>query len=244
MNQRTEVLQTNFKPSLSIVVYKSDNDNMQKEYYLESHEINEAGQLLAGKPLLQSTISDIAEFFYEEKKERSQISGFVPENILSYSPLTGGNYKLVWYRPAETRFIHFAKQLHLQSGKVSVPPMLYIVTGSDLFIYAMQSDTRPAEKTKIYRAPFHNVADDGEVCLGNAKVKKPVEKTFTNIMKYWEDLFWLSEFSHLNGASNPTKSDLGKLWGRLVKSKCRLKWSALADELKETKHKSLLNILK
>ncbi|MEO6610717.1 MAG: hypothetical protein ABIT05_01250 [Chitinophagaceae bacterium] len=242
MNERTELLGKECKPVLSVVVYEHKVGG-SGQYYLESHPINDQGQVMAGRPLLQETISDIVELFYDDRKDRSQISGFVPENILTYKPLSGGNYRLVWYRPEEARYIHFAKQLRLDSGKVWIPPMIYIASRNELTVYALKGTGRPSEKTKIYRAPFHNVHDDGDVCLGNAKVKKPIEKTFESITRYWEDLFWRSEFSHLNGASNPTKSDLDTLWKRLVKSKCRLKWDKL-DELIITKHKSLKNLLR
>jgi len=243
MNDLTEAFQTNLKPALSIVVYKSDNAGVN-EYYLESHHVNENGQLLEGKPLMQETLAEIVELFYEEKKERSQISGFISEQVLFYMPLTGGNYRLVWYHPAETRYMHFAKVLKIPSGKASVPALVYLVERNELSVFALKSDDRPTEKTKIYRAPFHNINNPGEVCLGNAKVKKPTDKTFTNVIKYWEDMFWLSEFAHLNGSLNPTTSSLAKLWTRLVKSKGRLKWSSLPNELKETQRKTLINILK
>jgi len=243
MNERTELLGKECKPVLNIVVYCSDKERGQPDYYLESHQISPEGKIMEGKPLLQSTIAEMVELFYDDRKDRSQISGAIPENLLSYLPLPGGNFKLVWYRPAETRYIHFAQSLRLQSGKASIPPMIYEVSKNTLSVFALKIDAWPTEKTKLFRSPFHNVGDNGTVCLGNAKVKKPLEKTFANVIKYWEDLFWLSEFSHLNGASNPTKSDLGKLWARIVKSKCRLKWSALSAELKETK-KSIKILLK
>lgn len=245
MNERTELLGKECKPVLSVVVYKAGEERRgNNNYYLESHDINDQGQIMEGKPLLQSTLSEMVEMFYEDRKERSQVSGFVPENVLCYSPLSGGSYKIIWYRPAETRYIHFAKQLKIKSGKASIPALLYRVNRTEFSVFAMNKEGRPTEKTRLFRAPFHNVSDNGVVCLGNAKVKRPLEKSFENVIKYWEDLFWLSEFSHLNGASNPTKSDLGKLWSRIVNSKGRLKWAKLLDELKETKHKSLTNILK
>ena len=59
-------------------------------------------------------------------------------------------------------------------------------------------------------------------------------------MKYWEDLFWLSEFTHLNG-DHAVKSNINKVWKQLLASKAKKKWSDI-DELVDCKQtlKSIL----
>mgnify|MGYP001810666901 FL=1 len=108
--------------------------------------------------------------------------------------------------------------------------MIYVSDGYDLYVYALASDERPSEKSKLYKAPFFNVNDSSDVCLGNAKVKKPAELTYSNLMKYWEDLFWLSEFSHVNGTEKVKSKDLAAVWKRLLSKRPKTKWSDL-DEL-------------
>ena len=49
--------------------------------------------------------------------------------------------------------------------------------------------------------------DESHVCLGNAKVEKPVDNSFTTIIDYWEKMFWGSDFSHILGP-NPVKGNL------------------------------------
>lgn len=234
MNQRTELLNTSYKPELSIMVYRAGDGVFESAYYLESHQIDEKGRVLEGKPLDQQTIQAVVDTFYSEQRERSLLAGLIPDNLLFYKPQAGGNYDLGWYHGPEQRYFHFAKALRIPSAKMWTPALLYFVKEKELNVYAFKKDGRPDEKTKLFRAPFHNINEAGEVCLGNASVKKPTEKTFAAIIKYWEDLFWLSEFSHLNGATNPTKSELKKVYEQLQKSKGRKKWSDL-DELKESK---------
>lgn len=241
MNSRTESLIKTYKPQLSIVVYKAEG--MSDEFYLESHSINEGGQIMEGKPLLQETLQGIVDVFYDERQNTIRITGYIPENVLLFSLLPGGNYKIIWCRPAEVRFIPFAPQLHIKSATAWVPAMVYVVDRKSLSVFALKSNSRPKENTKLYRAPFHNVSDQGSVCLGSAKVKKPATKTYDSLMRYWEDLFWLSEFTHLNGASNPTKTDMDKVWRKLVACKEKIKWSDM-DELNEMKNKTLKHLLK
>jgi len=242
MNAFTEALRKEYKPRLAIMVYSTEERALSgSSYYLESHTINEAGQLLEGKPLQQETIESMVGVFFDERKDRSQLNGYIPENILSYTPMPAGKYKLAWYRPAEIRFIHFAKQLKITSGLSWVPPLVYMVDGGSLRILALKQNSRPKSNARAYRAPFHNVADNGVVCLGSAEVQKPANQSFSAAMKYWEDLFWLSEFSHLNGASNPTKNDLAKVWNKLIAKKPKKKWADI-DELKEMKQTSLKSL--
>lgn len=220
MNQRTKVLKSVFKPELAIVVHTSPD----QEYYLESHSVNDKGQVLEGKPLMQETIQGIVDMFYSTQAEASNIGGVVPENLLLFTVLAGGNYRIAWYRPTGLRQIHFADQLKIRSGKCQVPATLFVADKKGLSVFALKTNDRPKSTSALFRAPFHNVNDNGAVCLGNAQVKKPAAQTFINIIKYWEDLFWLSEFSHLNGASMPTLKPLDTIYKELIRSKGKQKF--------------------
>lgn len=215
MNNRTESLLKLYNPSLAIVVYTTP----KQEYYLESHAVDEKGMLLEGKPLKQETINDMVDFFFNERKNRSEVTGVFPANMLSFEPLPGGKYTIIWYREAEARMLHFSKNLHIPSDIAWAPSLLYIASGDSLWIYALDSPARPVPGAQLYQAPFHNVGTDGRVCLGSAAVKKPERPTYENIIKYWEDMFWLSEFTHLAGTFNPTKSNLNLLWKEQIETK-------------------------
>lgn len=207
MNNLTEKLVQDFKPTLAIVVYESSS----KDAYLESHRIHDDGSLLEGKPLAQETLDAIVDVFFDERQNRVKVSGLVPDNLLHYEVMPGGQIRVVWYRPAEQRPIYFAEKLHIPSGMAMVPPMIYEVTKRHLSVYSFTENIRPVEETRLYRGPFHNVDDQGNVCLGSAKVPKPKVQTYSNIMKYWEDMFWMSEFTHLTG-KNPVKGNVNLIW--------------------------------
>ena len=222
MNGRTENILGKFKPSMAIIVYKNEHD-----YYLESHAIDDAGKLLEGIPLMQETISGMVDIFMNDRMDSSIVTGLLPENVLHFSALPGGNYKMIWYRPAEKRHLYFVEGLHIPSGTSWVPPMLYMVEGNELSVYALHDNTRPKHTTVLYHAPYHNVSSAG-VCLGSAKAKKPKERTYENLCKYWEDMFWLSKFTHLSG-ENPTKTNVNMLWIKCIQDN-NITWADL-DEL-------------
>lgn len=233
-----EILNQQYKPELAIVVYSKD----QSEYYLESHSINEQGHIMEGKPLLQDTLNGIVDVFFNEAKDQSRVFGLIPDNVLYFETQPGGKYKLIWYRPAEIQNVIFARQLKIKSGRAWIPPMIYKVADGELFIWALKDKHRPTEATRLFKAPFHNTDDDGNVCLGSASIKKPAIATFTNVIKYWEDLFWKSEFSHGNGMEEATKSDLSEVWRKMIASKENLKWSDI-DELESYGKKTFKSIL-
>ncbi len=239
MNDLTEKILKEYQPRLAIVAYTPTVDSWN-ECYLESHEINKQGQLCEGKPLKQDTIQAMLDVFFDERQNRSDFKGLIPENVLKFEILPGGNYHMIWYRPEEKRYIHFAKDLHLKSGMAWMPAMIYSVDSNNLDVFALNSSERPTETTRLFYAPFHNVSSNGSVCLGSAKVKKPSNKTFSNVIKYWEDMFWMSEFTHLAHSKNPTKTNLNTIWKKMVGGKKT--WSDL-DELVEINKKTLNNIL-
>lgn len=241
MNERTERIRKNYEPVVSIVVYRSESSiTGEGEYYLESHDINENGEVSQGKPLLQETIQGIVDTLFDERKNMAKFTGMLPENLLLFSLLPGGRYKALWFRPAEERVVHFSDGLNIPTGKANVPAMLYHVDAGHLSVFALKSNKRPIEKTRLCFAPFFNVNDAGSVCLGSANVKKPKDSSYQSTLKYWEDLFWLSEFTHVNGNDKKTTTPLVDLWKKGMKQKGKINW---APELKFCKQTTLKQLL-
>lgn len=241
MNDLTDALIREYKPKLAIIAYTPGEDGGNwTDTYLESHVIDSSGKLLEGKPLKQETLDGIVDVFFDERQNRSAITGLLPDNLLKYEPLPGGNIEMIWYRPEEKRNLFFSEQLHIPSGEAWVPALIYHAERKSLNIYALNSNDRPKENTQLYHAPFHNINSDGNVCLGSAKVKKEKRNTYQSLMKYWEDMFWLSEFTHLAGHENITKTNVNTLWKKLIGKET--KWSSI-DELKPIKKTTLKDLL-
>lgn len=241
MSNLTDSLLSQYIPKLALMVYESKSLNRSEKYYLESHDINEHGQIMAGKPLLQETIQSIVDVFFDERKSRSEVTGLIPENVLYFNVLPGGNYKMLWFRTSEQRVVHHSPQLKIKTDNAFVPALIYMVQGYDLYVFALKSNQRPNEKVVIYKAPFFNVDDTGLVCLGSAKVKKPTSPTYETLMKYWEDLFWLSEFSHVNGSEKVKSKDLAKVWRSILGTKKKFPISELLPSKKTISALTLKN---
>ncbi len=210
MNTLTRNLKSQLQPFMALIAYKAN----YQEYYLESRPI-ENGRMGAGAPLTEGALNSLIKMLRQnEKVEIVNVGGIVPANLLFFSQSNSGHRKMVWYRPAEVREMHFASSLHIPDGQAQVPPLVYLATNDSLSVFALSSSKRPNGKTILYEPPFHNCSNSGSVCLGSAKTKLPKQMTYTALMEYYETLFWKSEFTH-NGQAAAV-GNLNLIWKEQV----------------------------
>lgn len=188
---------TSYQPSMAIVVYEGEGG---VDYYLESHDITD-GVMGAGVPLSTECISDIASSF--SALQSITPHGAIPDRLL-YADSREGRKKYIWYNPPCMRQMFFAKQLNIKDGTYSIPGIVYVARGHSLCLYAFKGEKPEKE---LFKAPFFNTTD-GCVCLGNARIEYPGNPSYGDLISYWEKKFWLTEFTHLGGAQNPTKNNL------------------------------------
>lgn len=207
MSKITDLLNQVYNPFCAIVAYKTDGRySNDTTFYLEQHKINSDGSLGVGKPLLQKTMVKMFSTVSQSNRQLdSSLYGIVPGNVL-YCDTRMGNEKLVWYRRPEERMLFFTESLEIPNGVMKVPGLIYSVSGKKLRVHAFKGN-KP--KKQLFLAPFMNTSDES-VCLGNSKVTFPDERTFDNVIKYWETMFWQSEFSHILG-DNPCLGNLATI---------------------------------
>lgn len=192
------------KPMAALIAYTCEDEYRHNEYYLECRKIDNRSLMGAGKPVSQKFIRTLADGFYGEAS--STPHGMLPARML-YSDTRKGNEKYVWYSPPEKKVMYFKTGLNIKNGEYCIPVLIWLVKNDALCLFAYMSK-RVTPVTRLYAAPFFNVSPtDGHVCLGNAKLNVPENPSYQNLITYWEDLFFLSEFSHILG-SNPTVNNL------------------------------------
>ena len=212
MSKITNILNQVCEPFMAIVAYRTTTGREQ-QFYLEQHNICKGGSLGVGKPLLQKAIVELFSVLSKNNKELdSSLYGAVPDNVL-YCDTRVGSEKLVWYRKPEPRKLFFVKDLDIPDGEMVVPGLVYAVENKTLKVYAFKGK-KP--KKVLYCAPFMNT-DESHVCLGNSKVRYPSERTFANVISYWETMFWQSEFSHILGG-NPCLGNLATITKECIAS--------------------------
>ena len=85
-----------------------------------------------------------------------------------------------------------------QGQEVMHPPLVLRAYKGGLSIWALGRDERPTETTTLCRAPYFNVYDRGNMCVGS--VRLPEEPRPDNVPA-WEECFFGSNFGHGNSQS-------------------------------------------
>lgn len=169
-----------------------------------------------GAPLLASA-SPLSLAFIRRLSEglgASIAPELLPVNILARTP-----EMLVWWIPASRQIIFFGeadKRARKLNGSVlPQPPLVFKVRERELFVRAVDTNSRPEADTHLKTAPYWNVAgDDGRVCLGTVR---PPDRASVDSMVSWERAFFQSEFTHPWGAARLTTHPRGVigLWESL-----------------------------
>lgn len=228
------------KPTKALIIYEGKKTYNQ-DYYIESRDIKLIGgkyQMESPIPLAENVLKDIAKS-YMEKNSVEMDHGFIPGHIL-YGNTAPGKLVVIWYRPSAKRTLNFSTGLKIKGkAEVIIPATIYVLVNSKLYIYALASDDRPSEDTKIFNAPYFNIYEDGNVCLGSAQIGKHRADTYEGEAERFERAFYLAE---QNSGHNESmcKSDPTKLWTSLIKSK---KPFPISELVLHKKYKTVKNLL-
>lgn len=199
-NKLTQEIHMRMCPKAALIAYaceKGDN------YFLEMRAINKNGRMSEGRPVTVDFMNELVKNYSEIQSDTPR--GRIPKNLL-YCDTRKGSEKYIWYNPPRKRMMYFVEKLNMENSEYYIPGIIYEAGEHGMNIYAYV-DNILTENSQLYRAPFFNVSG-ASVCLGLAKIERPSSPTYESILEYWEKKFWLTEFSHLGGEGNPTKSNL------------------------------------
>ena len=155
----------------------------------------------------------------QNKKDKDFLKskGIISINILHIDSSENG--KVVWFTKSQERELFFLKNLNIPNGKANIPPLLWVANKQNLKIFAVENDERPDENTPIFHAPFFNVYENGNVCMGTVDVKIKNSASLEEFTESWENYFFNSYFSHLMNNHNPIKGNCVNLWKNLIETK-------------------------
>ena len=125
------------------------------------------------------------------------------------------------------------KDVHKLSGqRFFQPPLVWKVSGTDLWVRVLQENRRPAAHTPLMIAPYWNVdGETGWTCQGSMH---SLEDSSVSAISAWERAFFQSEFTHHTGTKRLTTHPDGflGLWRSLAgaRRKCPLKYLTPAQE--------------
>jgi PRTRC genetic system protein B len=213
----TEQFTTLYYPQSALVFYTLQ-EGSRTDTYVEYFDVDDNGKFVNAHPLTVQEAQTFAQSL-NTKSEAQQAfltpKGILPAHVLHIKPSENGS--VIWHSKAQERQLYFKEHLDIPNGKAFVPPMLWYATQNSLSVFALASNRRPTEKTALYHAPFFNVYDNGNVCMGTVDVHTKQPASLEAFIAAWEHYFFNSYFSHLIG-SNPINGNCVNLWKDLVNS--------------------------
>ncbi|ANF50291.1 PRTRC system protein B [Chryseobacterium glaciei] len=220
MNNLTDITENFgalYHPKSALVFYETDGVN--KHVYVEHFDMDKNGTPVNAHPLTVREANQLAKSLKTENKENQaflQPKGILPTNVLQIKPSENGN--VLWFTKAQERQLYFIEKLGIPNGKANIPPLLWFATKHGLAIYALKTNQRPKNGTPLYHAPFLNIYEHGNVCMGTVNVDIKKSASLEEFITAWENYFFNSYFSHLVQSHNPIKGNCVSLWKRLVKT--------------------------
>lgn len=218
MNNVTADFTKMHHPYKGLVIYRSEEE--KPDYYVEAYSFNERGKLIDPHPLslqesqqLAATLQTSAELSDNYLQCRELMS---PKLLFTRQ---GTNGFALWYTPAMTHFLAFTPDLKITDGMYPVPSMLWKATRSGLTVFALAKNEIPNMKTILYKAPFFNVYDNGNVCMGTVDIDIDRHTHLEAFINKWEEYFFNSKFSHVLGGKSPVKGNIIQLWQSLKDSR-------------------------
>ena len=132
----------------------------------------------------------------------------------------------------------FTESLEIPNGIAEIPALLWYADRNKLIVFALSSDRRPTQKTKLYYAPFFNVYENGNVCMGTVSVNIKSSASVEEFTAAWENYFFNSYFSHLMQNHNPVKGNCVSLWKELIRTE-----KPFPEEVLKKANRTLKNLL-
>jgi len=228
MKNITQQFNSQFEPFKALLIYRHETGNdvtnsyvsdRETAIYVESYDIGRQGQPINAHPLTvkeMSALNELLQATQELKGGYLKSRGIFPSKVLYVN--YGANGYAVWHTPPQVTNLFFADSLGIPSGKAKVPAMVWKATADKLMVYGVKGKTKPTAQTALYHAPYLNIYNNGNVCMGTVKIDIRRNTCLEDFMSHWENYFFNSYFSHsINGGSS-TKTDTKELWRTLMET--------------------------
>ena len=230
MKDITQDFGTLYYPTTALLFYQNDERN--KDTYVEYFDMDKNGNPINAHPLTEREAETLAKaLIVKTQKEKNQDflkpKGILPTNILQINP--SENSSVLWYTKSMKRQLFFTENLEIPNGRAEIPAMLWFANKRSLKIFALANNRRPTEKTELFYAPFFNVYEDGNVCMGTVDVHIQNSTSLEEFIKKWEDYFFNSYFSHLMNEHNPINGNCVNLWKSLINNEKQFTKEALKN---------------
>jgi len=213
----TENFTALYHPKSALVFYEASGT--RTDSYVEHFDMDKNGNPINAHPLTVKEAHVLAKaLLSDNEKDKAFLKpkGILPTHILHFNPSENGS--VLWYTKAQMRQLYFVENLGIPNGKAHLPSMVWFANKSSLSVFALTSNRRPIENTKLYYAPFFNSYESGNVCMGTVTIDIKNSASIEEFTTAWENYFFNSYFSHLMENHNPVKGNCVSLWKKLIQT--------------------------
>lgn len=224
----TEQFNNQYVPIKALLIYHNQSitkneygydTSKSDEVYVESYDIGKHGKPINAHPLSIAEMVSLSKLFQNTEELKSNYlrpKGILPNNVLYLDPQSDGY--AVWYTPPQTADLFFVAELGIPTGKAQIPAMVWKASRNSLNVYALKGKVKPNGETTLYHAPYFNIYDSGNVCMGTVQIDIDRFTRLEDFMAKWEAYFFNSYFSHTIGNHEGAKMDLVSLWTEQVET--------------------------
>lgn len=205
-----------YEPKSALVIYQT-REPYNTETYVEYFDMDNNGIPINAHPLSVREAENLAKTLKtkaQREKAYLQSQGLLPKNILQIKLDRNGT--VIWFSKPQKRQLFFIESLGIPNGFAHMPTLLWKATANSISVYALKTNRRPTANTPLYYAPFFNVYEDGNVCMGTVEIEMQKAECLEDFITEWEEHFFNSYFSHLLGNYCPIKSNIVSLWKELI----------------------------
>jgi PRTRC genetic system protein B len=195
----------------AILVYSDGRESFATVHQPKRSPDGGAPYLDAGEPVTVDFLKELAR----------GLGRHIPQEILPGNVLVRTPDVLVWWTNRQHRVMFYnaaSDGLTLNARVFPQPPLVFKVSGSELFVRALAENKRPVADTPLMVAPYWNCdGQSGRVCQGSMRAPG---RLCLEAIAGWEQAFFESEFTHAAlGAQLTTHPEgfLG-LWRDLAES--------------------------
>lgn len=203
-----------YTPAAALVVFTAKASDTP---YIEYYEMDESGCPVNPHPLSVREAQNLAKALDTREQATKAFlrpEGVLPVNVLHLDPSDNGS--VVWYTKPKRQYLYFADSLGLENGKVALPALVWKATKKELQLFALNGKSKPKADTPLFHAPFFNLYQKGNVCMGNVNVAIKSAATLEEFITAWQGYFFGSYFSHHINQHNPVGVNLFNLYKELM----------------------------
>lgn len=205
-----------YTPKAALVVFTAGGSSSP---YIEYYDMDESGCPTNPHPLSVREAQSLAKALDTREQAAKAFlrpEGLLPANVLHIDPSYNGS--VLWYTPPQAQTLYFAESLGIQSGRVSLPALVWKATKKELQLFGLATKAKPKATTLLYNAPFFNLYRKGFVCMGTVDVRIKAAATLEEFIAAWQGYFFGSYLSHHIDNHNPVAQNLISLYTELMQS--------------------------